>query len=189
MEWSALWTIPNSPQDILSAAKTSMETVIRLYYLRHGFGFCDCMIIHGLMVLAGLTMRELLEKRKSGTPEPAQLEDLRSSLALAAKGISEQGNYQYVARAISRVFDGGLDPNDKALVDSVMHQSDRIDGETIKSSQVHTQIPVYIVSLAQDPEEQRLPNMLKQLSLDKGSSESSGVGTPADVGQSGETEG
>lgn len=181
MEWSSLWTIPNNPQDILSAAKASMETVIRLYYLRHGFNFSDCMVVHGLMVLAGLTIRELLEIRRSGNPDPALLEDLRSSLALAAKGISEQGNYQYVTRAISSVFGGNLDPDDKALVESVVHQSDKSPGEAIKSSQVHTQIPVYVVSLAQNPEERRLEAMLKQLSLEKESSRSSsssGGGAP-----------
>ena len=70
-----------SPQQLVADASKHLQTLIRLYYLRHGFDYMDLFICIPL-VLSGYKCLDAIDEQ---TPA-SQLEDLRSTLILVAQG-------------------------------------------------------------------------------------------------------
>ncbi|RFU76539.1 n-terminal fungal transcription regulatory domain-containing [Trichoderma arundinaceum] len=74
-----------SPEQIVEDARRQLQTLVRLYYLRHGFEAMDLFIVIPLM-LAGY---ECIDAISENIPAP-KLEALRSTLILIAKGLLDE---------------------------------------------------------------------------------------------------
>ena len=59
---------PN-PSEIILNARKSLEIIIRLYYLRHGFDAMDLFIVFPLMVIGIDCLDTLNEKKLRGRPD------------------------------------------------------------------------------------------------------------------------
>ncbi|KAI1637477.1 hypothetical protein F4809DRAFT_649889 [Biscogniauxia mediterranea] len=99
----------DSPGDILGQSKACFETLVRLYYLRHGFGSYDATLVQFLPLLGFSSLRDL-------TTDNARLEELRSTVVLCAKGLWEQGQNSFAARALFRLYLASLGPAEARLV-------------------------------------------------------------------------
>jgi hypothetical protein len=86
-----------TPRDIYIDAVTHFETLIRLYYLRHGFEGTDIFLLHFLGLLNHITMSAIETSTGSSF-----LEARRSTLLLLTKGIHDQSHVHFFARAILR---------------------------------------------------------------------------------------
>ena len=124
------------------------------------------MMIQCAMVLAGVCMTQLRQLRDSGVEASGgRVEALRSSLILSAKAISDQGRFSYLARPILGVLRGDVAPEDDVQVERFTLKVDDPDSALIKSSSLHADYPVYIVSVADDHETKRLRMRVKELPL------------------------
>ena len=74
-----------SPQQIVADSTKYLQTLVRLYYLRHGFEAMDLYIVIPLMLIAYECIN-IIEKQFS----EAKLEALRSTLVLVTKGLYNQ---------------------------------------------------------------------------------------------------
>jgi len=151
-----------------SIASAHLETIIRLYYLRHGFISFDPFLVHPLNVMGFSS----LSKVASGLGQ-ADLDAVRSTLILAAKGIRDQGQSHYICHVTLRFFMGGMRLEEKVLLNQIADLQDTEDDETkAQMASVQARWAPSILSVTDDPEAQRLGNLVKEymeLSLDSGS--------------------
>lgn len=104
-----------SPAQVVADSKKYLQTLVRLYYLRHGFEAMDLFIVIPLM----LTGYDCIDAIHEGIPEP-ELETLRSTLILIAKGLYCQRRNHFLADALFRVIRGRMRPQELSLLRSTM---------------------------------------------------------------------
>lgn len=102
----------DDPARVVTRSKACFETILRLYYLRHGFEQYDAMLLQFLLTAAFSTMRKLKEER----PDPDVRQQLLSTLILCAKGLWEQGRNCYASEASFHYLKDSLTAEDAALV-------------------------------------------------------------------------
>ncbi|KAI9148245.1 Dehydrogenase orsE [Paramyrothecium foliicola] len=98
-------------QQIITEAKRYLQTLVRLYYLRHGFDAMDLFIVIPCM----LTANECVEAINEQTPE-TELRDLQSTLLLMAKGLYSQRRNHYLAEALFHVIRGRMRQQEISLL-------------------------------------------------------------------------
>lgn len=120
-------------------AESHTETILRLYYLRHGFEKGDMMLVHfivrfafsSLAKLEALAPAHVLASPSPGAstapeppspPAPAKeagafdLEDIRAALVLAERGLSDQGRSFYFPQTLFHVIQSRLGPEESRIV-------------------------------------------------------------------------
>ncbi|KAF4344780.1 nitrogen assimilation transcription factor nirA [Fusarium beomiforme] len=145
-----------SVQKVLSDAKTRLETLLRLYYLRHGF------VSHDVFVLSPLSFLGFMEVKSLKGADGAELEGRRSTVVLVAKGLRDQSENCYLARLLLLILKGSIgSQNDFLLKDLEIEEE---DGEEVKvmKEQVNSSWPLDLEWIDVDPEEQRLGNLIKK---------------------------
>lgn len=96
-------------QGIIHHAEIRLETLLRLYYLRHSFESYDPLLMHWLMFLGDVVLQRLdhhTSHSSSGNSPtiPLDLESLRSTLILCAKGLWDQGRNYHIAVLVYRLL-------------------------------------------------------------------------------------
>ena len=135
-----------SPRQIVADAKKYLQTLVRLYYLRHGFDAMNLFIVIPLM-LAGSDCIDAINER---TPLP-KLEALRSTLILVAKGLYNQRRNHYLAEALYRVIRGRMRPAEVALMRGIMNIDEvEADGKRDMVQAVRSHWPVSVVRKKED---------------------------------------
>ncbi|CAI6338004.1 unnamed protein product [Periconia digitata] len=160
------YTAPTPLDDlpaVVDSSKACFETILRLYYLRHGFDKADTYLTHGLAVLAFLSINQLKPPTLSPTEpfSPPHLQDIQSALVLAAKGLYSQGCNYHLSYTIFHLVCADIPPRETDL----MHQYTDIRKEDLATSKlranhVRGQYPIKILNLADDPEQQRLDDLV-----------------------------
>lgn len=102
-----------SPHQIVADATRFLQTLIRVYYLRHGYEAMDVFIVIPLMLSASDCV-DALDATTTQTP-PEELELLRSTLILVAMGLYTQRKNHYLANVLFHVIRGRMRPADVAL--------------------------------------------------------------------------
>lgn len=83
------------PRLITNTAKKDMQTVLYLWYLRHGFEDINGYLISPLTFVAFTLLQSI-----TSTMPSAEREAARSALLLVTKGLQEQSRNSYLAEAI-----------------------------------------------------------------------------------------
>ena len=139
-------------------ANIQLETLLRLYYLRHGFGYLDPFLIHPLNVLGFSSMNKL-----SANLSSADLNTTRSTIVLAAKGIYDQGQCHYLGQVTLRFLKIDMRPEEKRLLDQIAGLADDEDIVTAsKMNEIQARWAPSIIRVTDDPEARRLSNLVKQ---------------------------
>jgi hypothetical protein len=132
-----------SPRQLVAGARKHLETLVRLYYLRHGYEAMDAFISIPLM-RAGFRALDIID----GDPDvsDAALETLRATLMLVAKGLACQRRNFYLAEALFRVVRGRMRPAEAALLKESIDLDDE-EGEEKKvlMQAVRSHWPVSVV--------------------------------------------
>lgn len=152
-----------SPRSLLTHSWICLETIIRLYYLRHGFEGPDSYILHGLTVLAYRALDQLKSAKYSPTTAPgSSLEDCRSTATLATKGLNDQGLSYYMPLTVLYVMKHAIDSAGLTFPHSPLklHQDD-MPWLQERVKHVQAQYPVNIVRITDDPEQQRLGQLVR----------------------------
>lgn len=146
-----------SPQQIVADAKKQLQTLVRLYYLRHGFEAMDLFIVIPLM----LTGYDCIDAINEQTPA-TELETLRSTLILIAQGLYSQRRNHYLAEALFRVIRGRMRPKELALLRGTMSlEEQEAVNERDAMQPVRSHWPVSVVKRQQDVDAHILKNLVK----------------------------
>ena len=133
------------PLELLAESKRSFETILRLYYLRHGFEHSDLYITHGLNVLTNMALARIKSATK---PSNQELDDARSTLLLAAKGLNEQGKNYYLTYILFRLLVQEMDPADVNVMKTFLSlRRDDSEADRLRTKHVHAQYLVNIQGL------------------------------------------
>ncbi|KAH8127124.1 hypothetical protein LI328DRAFT_141615 [Trichoderma asperelloides] len=158
-------------RQVVADSKRYLQTLVRLYYIRHGYDAMDLFIVIPLM----LTASDCVEDIHDQTPE-AQLELLRSTLILAATGLYSQRRNHYLAEALFRVILGRMRPCDVALLKGTMSTDETEWEEKQEMVQaVRSQWPVSVVRKKEDLDSHILTNLVEnyaRLNLEQGAQSS-----------------
>lgn len=140
-----------------------LETLLRIYYLRHGFECADAFLTQPLSLMAF----ENLQKLRTD-PHGPRGEAARSSLILAAKGLWDQGQNFWVARTTLCVLRRHLEQKDFREAELPLLDREiniRLESGTREHQQireVRSRWPPTLASMTDDPEEHRLSTLVKQ---------------------------
>ncbi|PVH97901.1 hypothetical protein DM02DRAFT_630684 [Periconia macrospinosa] len=149
-----------SPQQIVTDAKKRLQTLVRLYYLRHGFEATDLYLVIPLIIEASQCM-DAIENVDEHMPAH-KLEALRSTLILVAKGLHSQRRNLYLAEALFRVVRGRMRPAEVALFRGLLNVDERIaDEKPDMAQEIRSHWPVSIVKKKEDINVLMLNNLLE----------------------------
>lgn len=142
--------LSQTPRDIYIDAVTHFETVVRLYYLRHGFEGTDLFLLHFLGLLNHITMNAIETSAGSSF-----LEARRSTLLLLTKGIHDQSHVHFIARAILRYQINLMRLEDVDLLRQFVEiEEDQVIYGPLEQA-VHSDWPVYQVGFEARDEQKR----------------------------------
>lgn len=154
-----------SPQQIVSDAQRYLQTLIRLYFLRHGYEAMDLFIVVPFMLAGSKCIDDISEQ----VPGP-KLEALRSTLILIAQGLYHQRRNHYLAEVLFRVIRGQMRQDEFSLLKNSMRIDDEEDIERRHLAQaVRSHWPVSVVKKSEDMESYILKNLVEtyaQLNVD-----------------------
>ncbi|TDZ32162.1 Nitrogen assimilation transcription factor nirA [Colletotrichum spinosum] len=144
-------------QKTVADAKRYLQTLVRLYYLRHGFEAMDLFVVIPLM-LTGYDCIDALGEEASED----KVETLRSTLLLVAKGLQNQRRNHYLAEALYRVIRGRMRPQEVAILRSTMNYDEaREDADHAKMQAVRSHWPVSIVKKQEEVDSHILTNLVE----------------------------
>ncbi|KAJ3455174.1 hypothetical protein MRS44_013774 [Fusarium solani] len=165
------------PSKAVAYALRCLETILRLYYLRHSFEYSDTYLTYFLSILANMT----IENINSGSVSPDDVEKLkilRATLILAIKGLYDQGQHVYVSSAMCRLMRDRMTNED---MNGLRRHTTWKDDQPLAPHYVRSTFPVTIVMLDEDWQLETVENLAKkydQLALEANESESSMAITP-----------
>lgn len=146
-------------QQIVNDSSKYLQTLVRLYYLRHGFDAMDLFIAVPLMLIGFKCIDAI-----NGQPPESNLEDLRSTLVLVAKGLYSQRRNHYLAEALYRVVRGRMRPQEVSLLKDTVNLDDDDDekaaGRQAMAQTVRSHWPVSNVRKDEDVEQYVLNNLV-----------------------------
>lgn len=148
-------------QGALAHSKVCFETLIRLYYLRHGFDGADVFFTHHLALLAWRSQTCL--KYLPTTSPSSHFEDIRSTLILAVKGLHAQGKNYYFSQTVFWAVHRGMSAADAELMYryAEIRKEDVIIGQ-LRAKHVQTEYPCIVLDKSGHPEKQRLGDMIQE---------------------------
>lgn len=151
-------------QRLLADAGDRLQTLLRVYYLRHGFGATDVFLCQPLALTGFLCLKaigqhaspERVPDLGSSRAAAAELEALRSTLFLAAKGLHDQGRSHYLARTLFLVIHSQMRAEEASLMRAIASVAGEDGGaEEARQTQMHAVVshwPVSAVSKSDGPE-------------------------------------
>lgn len=144
-------------QEIVDDASKFLQTLVRLYYLRHGFEAMDLFIVIPLV----LTAYDCIDAINEKTPE-SQLEALRSTLILVARGLYYQRKNHYLAEALFRVIKGRMRPAEISLFKGTLNLSEAELVERPNMAQtVRSHWPITVVKNKKEVDDYKLANLVE----------------------------
>jgi hypothetical protein len=158
---------PNVPistaGDIAGRAIMRLETVIRLYYLRHSFSFSDSFLIYYLSVLARSTLETMGAGSDKPLLDPQQIKTLRSTVLLCMKGMNEQGQNNYISEVVYRILKSNLSEQDLDALQANVNLFEWSEDDMFVAKQCRSQWPMPGVKVYDNPRAAGLDKKLDRL--------------------------
>lgn len=168
-------------RDVGTQGRARLESLVRLYYLRHSFKALDIMLIMYLLLLGSISVRVLAPGGGGGGGGGAAVagggdgtQRDASTFLLCAKGLHDQGQNQYLGSLMFNMLSGLVDPTNQALVSDLSRIKAEFCGTEVKPEYVHMEWPVYSWIDSENPEMGRLLVGMDDLSVEDGESEDGG---------------
>ncbi|KAK1830892.1 hypothetical protein QBC39DRAFT_100834 [Podospora conica] len=151
-----------SASAVVSWAIMRMETLIRLYYLRHSFAFSDCFLICHLSLLTRATLEAISNAYRSLRPDPAALRTLRSTLFLCIKGANDQSQHIYMSVVIYKLLCDSMEPQDLETLKASVALIEPAEDDMFLASQCRSNWSLPIVKVG-SPDDTALDRMVQQM--------------------------
>lgn len=152
----------------LAHSRICFETIMRQYYLRHGFETADAQLAHNLVILAykGLShLKPLTGDDKMPDRILTSREEARSTLILAAKGLSDQGKNYFFALALFQIIRSEMTDDDLDVLHRfVTLNNDDLDSHMLRTKHIRAQYPVDIIKMTENHDVRRLSNLIERYS-------------------------
>ncbi|KAM5360090.1 hypothetical protein ACJZ2D_014001 [Fusarium nematophilum] len=146
------------PPQIAAHARTSLETLLRLYYLRHGFEYLDTYLVSLLVEVCTGTIDDMKSPRSH-----EELTNLRSTVILLAKGIYEQGQSFFLGKLVFQLVRSKMSPEDLRVLERFISIEPMREDEAMALQQVQMDWPVEITNMEDNPGSKSLGNLVKKL--------------------------
>ena len=163
-------------QELIAQAKIRLETLLRLYYLRHSFEWYDPMLTYWLIFLGRLALERLKRDVKREGSAKATLA-FRSTLILCAQGLHSQGQNFHIAALLYRAFRDRMDPDDRDFLNTHISSRDGDEDLTTMDEYIRSQWPSPIVQMNEEPRQASFEILVKkteQLSIQSAKEQDSG---------------
>jgi hypothetical protein len=154
-------------KEMTAQATAELETLLRIYYMRHGFEAYDSMLVVHLVHLANVTLSRLAHIEK--TPDlretlVEEAETLRSTLILCFKGLHDQSKNFYLSGVVFDVMKNRLSTENRNLVGKFMTLADPDldERKTDRSQIIISDYVIPVVNLNEHPDAGRLANMVQE---------------------------
>ncbi|KAI1075384.1 hypothetical protein F5B20DRAFT_595127 [Whalleya microplaca] len=151
-------TEKRTTEEILWDAQLSLETVIRLYYLRYGFDAFDSWVVQPVSSLAFIRQKYLNENRESPIRDA-----ILSTVILCGKGLRDQGQNFHLAEIVFRLLRDGMLAEDARVLTSYVKSDVPGASQRKQSGPVRSFWPVKVASVTDDPRLLRLSRFMDQL--------------------------
>lgn len=149
--------------EIVSGSKTCLQTLLHLFYHCHGFEAYHIFLLQIFEQLGFDSIRRLRKLKSLGKDQTRESKAFRITLMLCAKGLDDQGQNFYLSECVSRVLRDEMDSCDvKEFQDWVPAKGNQAR-EPLMKEYVHSEYPVNIVSITQDPSDRRLHRLLEKI--------------------------
>ncbi|KAI8959471.1 hypothetical protein F5Y11DRAFT_301730 [Daldinia sp. FL1419] len=145
------------PSTIVKHSTTCFETLMRVYYLRHGFESLDLTLVQLLPLLGFSVLRDSSSVEKGSIAHEA----MRSTLLLCAKGLWEQGQNYYVAEVVFRLFRQCLTADDAQLFREIMEIEESDGRPSHMATEIRSRWPIGIFSMADENADRTLDNFIQ----------------------------
>lgn len=152
--------------ELIHRAYIRIESLLRLYYVRHSFDTYDSYMLYYVMFLAQHTVEVL----QQGCP-PEHVDAYRSTLILCARGLHEQGKHTHLMGILFRVLRDLMHQRDRDLLLTFIKEEPGEDSVMIEHY-AQCQLVVPIVNIHEDPKTSYISNIVKEYethSMDTGS--------------------
>lgn len=162
----------------VSHALTCLETVIRLYYRRHSFEYCDAILTYYLSIVANVALEAMSDE--TARNDSVRLKSLRSTLILCLKGLDDQAKHLHVASILSLLLRERMNSDDVEIVKAHTSWTSVDQNARLAPPQARSDFPMTIVKLDGDSHVSTLENLVKkyeQAVVDASSPESSPEGS------------
>ncbi|KAK4450362.1 nitrate assimilation regulatory protein nirA [Podospora aff. communis PSN243] len=162
-------------QDTLERSRACFEAITRLYYLRHGYEHADSFISHALTVLSFVAIstvtaaqqQEQHDSRESTPSSDTQheitLDVARSTLILAAKGLSEQARNYYMPYTVLHLVLKNMAPQDLDILYTLANvRRESVGMSQERAKHVQALYPIEVVSMVNHPEKKRMGELIRE---------------------------
>jgi hypothetical protein len=148
-----------TPKQTVYEARVMLETILRLYYMRHGFQIHDPWVTSSMTFIGNIVIDDLAADTAH---DLKTLEYYRSTLILAAQGLKTQGRHYHVGTLVCIQLLSRMSSSDLQLVRTYISATaaDDTDSRLIVEHS-HSQWPIPIVQPNLSLDELRLGNLVK----------------------------
>ncbi|KAM0248381.1 hypothetical protein ACHAQJ_009506 [Trichoderma viride] len=140
-------------------AAARLETVTRLYYIRHSFEFFDSFLTIHLSFMAGAAMDAL---KMTPAHEVDTAKSLRSTIILSLKGLYDQGQHIHLTSVIYRLLRDRLEPKDLEILLNYVVWDPLTPEEPLLVQYAQSQYPLTMGNKDADPTSAQVENLVKQ---------------------------
>ncbi|OTA65317.1 hypothetical protein K449DRAFT_421005 [Hypoxylon sp. EC38] len=148
-----------NPNTIVNHSKACFETLMRVYYLRHGYESLDTALIQFLHLLGFSALKDISSAEKGSATHEA----IRSTLMLCAKGLWDQGQNYYLSEAVFRLFKQSMSTEDALLFKEITEIEDSNGWLDHLAQEIRSQWPIGIFSMADDRGDRTLEHFIRWL--------------------------
>ncbi|KAI4622139.1 hypothetical protein J4E83_004879 [Alternaria metachromatica] len=152
-----------SPAQLYAASKASLQTLLHMFFHRHGFEAYYIFLLQVLVQLGFDSIERLRTPEAQQEHFPAIMKATRATLILCAKGLRDQGHNFFLSELVFRILRDKMNPVDVKLLKDWAHIKDEDDREKSMMEHVYGEYPVNVESITSDPTEQRLNRLLQTM--------------------------
>ena len=150
----------------LAHSTNCFETIMRLYYLHHGYDMPDGQMSHNLVVLAykGLSQRNM-SSHLLGAANTDAISDAEatSTLILAQKGLYDQAKNYFLPWALFQILEGEMSPEDRnALQNCITIHREASETLQAREKYISSNYPVGLATPSESPENRRLGQLTNE---------------------------
>lgn len=152
-----------SPARLYAASKASLQTLLHMFFHRHGFEAYYIFLLQVLVQLGFDSIERLRTPEAQQEHFPAIMKATRATLILCAKGLRDQGHNFFLSELVFRILRDKMNPVDVKVLKDWAHIKDEDDREKSMMEHVYGEYPVNVESITSDPTEQRLNRLLQTM--------------------------
>ena len=152
-----------SPARLYAASKASLQTLLHMFYHRHGFETYYIFLLPILVQLGFDSIERLRTPEAQQEHFPPIMKATRATLILCAKGLRDQGRNFFLSELVFRILQDKMNPVDVKLLKDWARIKGEDKREKSMLEHVHSEYSVNVKSISSDPTDRRLNRLLQSM--------------------------